>query len=153
MAFLADRLAARFGATRILRFHPQDTHIPEASAVALPAQHSLARNTSWQRMRGEGEAPRRPLRLFANPEPVQVTADVPDGPPVQFRWRRVLHRVARAEGPERIAMEWWKSAPMQPTRDYFRVEDENGRRFWLYRDGLYGREVVLPAWYVHGLFG
>lgn len=152
VAFLADRLAARFGSLRVLRFHPQDTHIPEASAVALPAQHFLATKTSWQRVRGEGEAPRRPLRLFAKPEPVSVMADVPDGPPVHFRWRRVLYRVVRTEGPERIAMEWWKHAAAQATRDYFRVEDEKGRRFWLYRDGLYEREAVLPAWYVHGLF-
>ena len=77
-------------------------------------------------------------------------AEVPDGPPRQFRWRRLLHGVKRAEGPERIAMEWWRS--VQPTRDYYRVEDETGARFWLYRDGLFGRETTRPLWYVHGLF-
>ena len=92
-----------------------------------------------------GEAPRRPLRLFAKPEPIDVMAQVPDGPPLRFRWRRVLHAVARAEGPERIAMEWWRNQSRKPTRDYFRVEDEDGRRFWLYRDGLYGRETVRAA--------
>jgi protein ImuB len=153
IAFLIDRLAARFGRTRILRFHPQDTHIPEAAAVALPAQYSVNAKASWKRIRVSGEAPRRPLRLFAKPESIQVTAvEVPEGPPRQFRWRRVLHRVTRAEGPERIAMEWWRTDEGQPTRDYFRVEDEKGRRFWLYRDGLYTRETTSPQWFVHGVF-
>ncbi|MGD0190450.1 MAG: DNA polymerase Y family protein [Rhizomicrobium sp.] len=152
IAFLVDRLAVRFGAQRILRFHPQDTHIPEAAAVVLPAQYSMPGKTSWSRMRIDGEAPRRPLRLFEKPELVEVMAEVPDGPPVRFRWRRVLHHVARAEGPERIAMEWWRTARHAPTRDYFRIEDETGRRFWLYRDGLYARETADPRWYMHGVF-
>jgi protein ImuB len=103
-------------------------------------------------LRGANEAPRRPLRLFAKPEPIEVMAEVPDGPPLRFRWRRVAHAVARAEGPERIAMEWWRHHEPKPTRDYYRIEDGEGRRFWLYRDGLYGRETDRPRWYVHGLF-
>jgi protein ImuB len=83
---------------------------------------------------------------------VEVVADVPEGPPRKFRWRRALHKVVRAEGPERIAMEWWRHQNAKPTRDYFRVEDENGRRFWLYRDGLYDRETLEPRWYIHGVF-
>ncbi len=79
-------------------------------------------------------------------------AQVPDGPPLRFRWRRALHAVTLAEGPERIAMEWWKNQDPQPTRDYFRVEDDAGRRFWLYRDGLYVRETADPRWYMHGTF-
>jgi protein ImuB len=94
----------------------------------------------------------RPVRLFRNPEPVDAVADVPEGPPVTFRWRRALHRVARAEGPERIAAEWWVDGEDAPTRDYFRIEDETGRRFWLFREGLYGREMALPRWFMHGVF-
>ena len=123
----------------------------------------------------------RPLRLFPAPLPIDAVAPVPDGPPVMFRWRRVLHRVARAEGPERIAPEWWRAplragdavlnAPWaETTRDYYRVEDESGRRYWLFREGLYplsgprarDEESELPAlapadpriprWFVHGLF-
>ena len=94
----------------------------------------------------------RPLRLFARPEPVEATAAVPDGPPLHFRWRRALYRVARAEGPERIAPEWWRDADAL-TRDYFRVEDASGHRFWLFREGLYGRETIAPRWYLHGVFG
>jgi len=151
IAFLIDRLAARFGSHRILAFQPQDTHIPEAAGIAVPAQHAPDCKLNWE-ARVPAEAPRRPIRMLAKPEAIEVMAQIPDGPPLRFRWRRVLHAVARAEGPERIAMEWWKNQNPQPTRDYFRVEDDAGRRFWLYRDGLYGREQFAPRWYVHGLF-
>ncbi len=98
-------------------------------------------------------APARPLRLFERPEPVDAIAEVPDGPPVRFRWRRVTHEVVHAEGPERIAMEWWRDdAGRSLTRDYFRVEDRAGHRFWLYREGLFGSETDRPQWYMHGLF-
>ena len=152
IAFLIDRLAARFGSSRILSFQPNDTHIPEAAAAAVPAQSARAPTASWEMVRGAGEAPRRPLRLFARPEPVEALAEIPDGPPLRFRWRRVLHEVAFAEGPERIAMEWWRHQEAAPTRDYFRVEDRKGRRFWLYRAGLYVRETPSPKWFVHGVF-
>ena len=87
---------------------------------------------------------------------IQSLAEVPDGPPVRFRWRRVEHRVAFAEGPERIAPEWWRQPAGAPTRDYYRVENREGRRFWLFRAGLYGREAAgptgQPRWFLHGLF-
>jgi protein ImuB len=152
IAFLVDRLAARFGSHRVLVFRPNDTHIPEAAAVALPAQSAETSKLAWKAVRGREEAPRRPLRLFAKPEPIDTIADTPEAPPVRFRWRRAWHEVMLAEGPERIAMEWWREQVPQPTRDYFRVEDSNGRRFWLYRDGLYGSETMTPRWYLHGLF-
>jgi protein ImuB len=100
------------------------------------------------------------LRLFDRPEPIKVPlATVPDGPPHHFTWRRAVHAVVKVEGPERIAMEWWKQDGKALTRDYFRVEDETGLRFWIFRDGLYGSELYdadgrpAPAnWFVHGLF-
>ena len=70
--FLIDRLSARFGSHRVLSFQANDTHIPEAAAAALPAQYAQASNHAWQRIREPKEAPRRPLRLFAKPEPVEV---------------------------------------------------------------------------------
>jgi protein ImuB len=153
IAFLVDRLAARFGGTRILVFQPNDSHIPEAAAVALPAQAAEPSRLSWKTLRRPEDAPRRPLRMFAKPEPIEVPVTaVPEGPPTRFRWRRVLHEVAFAEGPERIAMEWWRHQVPQPTRDYFRLEDANGRRFWVYREGLYGREAGAPRWFLQGLF-
>jgi protein ImuB len=151
--FLIDRLAARFGPARVLRLLPQDTHIPEAAAVPAPAQDFPLSKLQWISSRASGDAPRRPLRLFARPEPVEVLmVEVPEGPPKQFRWRRVTHKVAFAEGPERIAMEWWRTQSPMPTRDYFRIEDQDGRRFWLYRDGLYARETTHPRWFMHGVF-
>ena len=142
VAALADTLSARLGARRVIRYLAQDTHIPERAALAVPVQHCPpdASDTPWPAR--ADEPPLRPLRLLQTPEPVEVMAGVPDGPPAQFLWRRVTHRVARAEGPERIAMEWWRAAEPGLTRDYFRVEDEVGARFWLYRDGLYEREVM-----------
>ncbi|HEY8948804.1 MAG TPA: hypothetical protein VIM56_07955 [Rhizomicrobium sp.] len=149
--FLVDRLSARFGAHRVLAFQPNDTHVPEAAGLAVPAQEARGTKSTWEVRRKE-EAPRRPLRLLAKPEEVEAIATVPAGPPRRFRWRRVQHDVVLAEGPERIAMEWWRHVTPQPTRDYFRVEDTNGNRFWLYRDGLYAREVETPRWYLHGVF-
>jgi protein ImuB len=151
IAYLVDRLAARFGSQRVLVFRPNDTHIPEAAAVALPAQAAEPSKLSWKTLRGREDAPRRPLRMFAKPEPIEVPViEVPEGPPVRFRWRRALHEVAFAEGPERIAMEWWRHQTPQPTRDYFRVEDTKGRLFWLYREG--GSETAHSRWFLHGRF-
>jgi protein ImuB len=150
--FLIDRLAARFGGDRILSFQPQDTHIPEVECVPVPAQAMPPSKIAMQSRRGHGEVPLRPLRMFKSPEPVDVIAAAPDNPPASFRWRRLQHIVKRAEGPERIAMEWWRYQETMPTRDYYRVEDTDGSRFWLYRDGLYNREVDRQQWYMHGQF-
>ncbi|HSR81966.1 MAG TPA: DNA polymerase Y family protein [Hyphomicrobiaceae bacterium] len=92
----------------------------------------------------------RPLLLLERPEPADVLAVVPDGPPRHFRWRGVLHQIAQAQGPERIAPEWWRHTA-EGTRDYYLVEDAQGHRFWLYREGLYGQGAT-PQWFVHGMF-
>ena len=95
----------------------------------------------------------RPLHLFDPPHRIEVIAEVPDGPPRRFKWRRAMHDVIAHEGPERIASEWWKRRDAKGlTRDYFRVEDAQGRRFWLFRHGLYGGEAGNPDWYLHGCF-
>jgi protein ImuB len=157
---LIDRIAARIGGRRVVVHLPQDTHIPERAVLAAPAQHHLAAAAlaNWP-ARVEREPPLRPLRLFERPEQIKVIAEVPDGPPARFVWRRAAHAVVRAEGPERVAMEWWRPQGAMLTRDYFRVEDAEGLRFWLYRDGLYDREIeqqegkaVQPSWFMHGLF-
>lgn len=144
---LIDRLVARFGRERVLRFAARDSHIPERAARPAPP-HSAPPRRPWTAPPGP---PARPLRLFEPPEPIETLAEVPDGAPLRFRWRRALHEVARAEGPERIAPEWWRAAPDTPTRDYYRLEDREGRRFWVFRAGLHG-EASAPAWYLHGLF-
>ena len=101
--------------------------------------------------------PPRPILLLDPPEPVEAIAQAPDGAPARFTWRRAPRRVIRAEGPERLAAEWWRvdtPALLGRTRDYYRLEDDQGRRYWLFREGLYGREDADRAlsWWMHGVF-
>jgi protein ImuB len=138
--FLIDRLAARFGSRRIRVFQPHDTHIPEEAWLAVPAQHAPPSKLLWKRTRKAKDAPRRPLRLFARAEPVDFTAAK------HFIWRKVQRVVVQCEGPERIAMEWWRHETSQPSRDYFRVEDSEGKRYWLHCNG------TTSQWFLHGLF-
>ncbi len=156
---LVDRLSARLGRRRVARLAAHDSHIPELAAAAVPAQARAEPGwDAFRRFRAEAELPPRPLRLLAKPEPLNdVVALVPDGPPKRFRWRRALHEVAFAEGPERIEGAWW-SEHGGAVRDYFRIEDTGGLRFWLFRAGLY-RDVThemahgLPRWFLHGMYG
>jgi protein ImuB len=148
---LVERLSARFSAGEVVRFVARNSHVPERAADAVPALSSEAPSVSWPE-REKGEPPLRPLFLFDPPHAIEVTASVPDGPPHRFFWRRVEHQIARAEGPERIAPEWWREDVDMMTRDYFRVEDAAGRRFWVYREGLYGEEAQNPRWFLHGIF-
>ncbi len=147
---LVDRLVTRLGRGRVRRLVAGDSHIPEQAAFDLP--HGDSASGSWPATSGDG-APQRPIQLFDPPEPVEVIAEVPDGPPRRFRWRQKLHDVTAHEGPERIAAEWWRRSDGKGlTRDYYRVEDSQGQRFWLFRHGLYGTEKPNPGWYLHGLF-
>jgi protein ImuB len=151
MAALIDRLTVRLGRGRVRRFVAVDSHIPEQSALELPVADGPRANV-WP-VPEPGEPPLRPLHLFDPPHRIDVMAEVPDGPPRRFKWRRNLHEVVRSEGPERISSEWWRRADGAGlTRDYYRVEDVRGRRFWLFRHGLYGAEKAHPDWYLHGLF-
>ncbi|MDB5451989.1 MAG: nucleotidyltransferase, partial [Caulobacteraceae bacterium] len=166
LAALIDRLQARLGDQAVRRPALKASWIPE-------------RAERWVRAEVEAppaEAPAdrpRPLLLFDPPEPVDTIAEMPDGVPARFSWRRVSRKVVKAAGPERLSPEWWKpwigpGPRTEPprTRDYYRVEDEWGRRYWLFRDGLYGREDVSvadgpeggplarpPSWWLHGVFG
>ncbi|HEV2188529.1 MAG TPA: DNA polymerase Y family protein, partial [Stellaceae bacterium] len=127
--------------------------MPTSPSHAYGAGPSLSPQTG-----GEGFKPPRPVRLFAPPEPVEAFWVLPDDPPFRFTWRHRTHRVAQADGPERIAEEWWRpdgqlvdaSGSPDAIRDYYRVEDEAGRRFWLFRAGLPGDPP--PRWFVHGIF-
>lgn len=146
---LIDRIGARLGPEHVTRIRVHDGHIPErAEALAVAAEHPAQPSEAIDGLFATPVT--RPLRLFARPEPVEAVAEVPEGPPVTFRWRRALYRIARVEGPERIAAEWWREDAL--TRDYFRVEDANGHRFWIYREGFYGGAVRSPRWYLHGVF-
>jgi protein ImuB len=147
LAALIDRLRQRLGGRRVCRLVPLESHLPERAEARRPAG---TRTEAWP---APDAARPRPVLLLRNAEPAEVTALVPDGPPRRLRWRGKRRRIVAAEGPERIAAEWWRSRKAQPTRDYFLVEDETGRRLWLYRDGLYGHEAGVPRWFVHGVFG
>lgn len=148
VARLVDQLSTRLGNGRVRRFQARDSHIPEQAELSLvavlPAPRAL-----WSAPEPD-EPPLRPIHLFDPPERIDaVMAEVPDGPPRRFRWRRTLHEVARAEGPERIAGEWWRrSDGIAATRDYYRLEDRRGRRFWIFRHEF----AEQTGWYIHGLF-
>jgi protein ImuB len=175
---LVDRLENRLGRTRVWRAEAVESDVPERSVRRVPALALALRETPkvghWKAPRGgyreAQQGPRwdaalpqrpswpadlpRPVRLLDPPQPVDAMALLPDQPPVAFTWRRVRHRVRRADGPERIAGEWWKRAgEVRSVRDYFRVEDEEGRRFWLFRRGD-GEDAATGdlRWFLHGFF-
>lgn len=147
IAELVDRLSNRLGTARVYRDEPVESDVPERSVRRVPALHRKGGST-WP-----AGLP-RPVRLLDPPQPIEAMALLPDHPPLAFTWRRVRHRVRHADGPERIAGEWWKrDGEMRSVRDYFRVEDEDGHRFWLFRRG----DGDDPAtgdrrWFLHGFF-
>ena len=145
-ASLIDALRQRLGPNSVRRFDPVASHLPERAEMLPPIDGEA---TAWP----EPEQKPRPLLLLPHAEPAEdVTALVPDGPPRRFSWRGVTYDITGAQGPERIAGEWWRHREPKPTRDYYLVEDSAGHRFWLFREGLYGRETAQAQWFVHGLF-
>ncbi|MBZ9868912.1 DNA polymerase Y family protein [Mesorhizobium sp. CA15] len=166
IALFADRVRARLGEAAVLKPVVVESHLPERAVKTVPfAEAPQGRAPAAGRTPPPRTAPpmtvyppERPVRLFRSPEPIEVPAtEIPEGPPMNFRWRRALYRVARAEGPERIAAEWWRQLPGEkeaPTRDYYRIEDSEGRRYWLYRQGLYSSapQAAPPRWFMHGVF-
>ena len=172
---LIDRLSNRLSAGAVTILRSRASHIPERSEVRVAALVSPPLPVSAFNGEREmtyvppwpygpyGKGPRRPPFVFARPEPISVVAEVPDGPPARFIWRRVERRVQRAEGPERIAPEWWRAIGVAQDqkrprpRDYYDIEDETGARYWVFRYGLYGgveddENDDPPRWFMHGLF-
>ena len=158
-----DRLISRLGPQAVLKPVPQASHIPERAVKLV----SVLDTVPPPILEAVPDPQTRPLFMLCAPEPIEVIAEIPEGAPYRFRWRRVLHEVIAAHGPERISPEWWvgfmgEDAAQhmahhnrhhnQRTRDYYRVEDRQGHRFWLYRDGLYDRETTTPRWFMHGVF-
>lgn len=163
LAGLIDRLGNRLGTGKVYRLAPVASHLPERAVMRTQPIRRGAR-PNWPRIiTSAANCSWRPLRLLDHPEPIEdVMAPIPDDPPLQFRWRHVLHRVRAAAGPERVVWEWWRSIDEQTSparnapsahasRDYYRVEDETGQRFWLYRAGLYQPDQPT-RWFLHGLF-
>ena len=145
---LIDTLANRVGADHLYRLTPVESDIPERS-VSRIAPTSPNQGETWSL-----HWP-RPARLLPRPEPIETIALLPDHPPTTFTWRGVRRRVKRADGPERIFGEWWKhDAELTSVRDYFRVEDEAGERFWIFRAGD-GEDAATGTqrWFLHGIFG
>jgi protein ImuB len=143
---LIDRIASRIGPLHVFRCSAVESDVPERSVRRIaPLSQVQESPRQWP----------RPTRLLRRPERVdQIIAELPDQPPVRFSWRGKMHRVRKADGPERIHGEWWKHpSEADAVRDYFQVEDEDGARFWLFRrgDGVDGRTGDL-SWYVHGVF-
>ena len=181
VARLVDRLTVKLGPKRVRRPRAEESHLPErasgwvaAVSSSLPAKLA-GRGSIERRFNGggvgakplrhstasSGPPPRpsareelRPQRLLDHPEAIDVIYATPEGMPRRFVWRRAVHDIARAEGPERIAPEWWRQPSTSRLRDYYRVEDAEGRRYWIYREGLIGDgRGGLPGWFLHGLFG
>ena len=141
-----DRLNARLGEGAIRRPQPCASHIPERAQRWLPP---LAREGASQ---SERAFHTRPLKLLDRAELIAVLYASPDGLPRRFRWRGEVHEIARAEGPERIAPDWWRERGSVRLRDYYRIEDGQGRRYWIYRAGLAGDgRGGVPEWFLQGL--
>lgn len=143
-----DRLSVRLGPDAVRRPVPHASHLPE-------------RAQNWQPpldpepvSQGELAFHQRPLKLLERPEAIAVLYATPDGYPKAFRWRGTVREVVRVEGPERIAPEWWRERSTARLRDYYRIEDRQGRRYWIYRHGLVGDgRGDLPIWYLQGICG
>ncbi len=163
IAALIDRLSGRLGAGAVLKLEPRASHVPERAEALVAALDQPGHNGPTSLPQTLRSA--RPPLLLARPEPIEVLAEVPEGPPRRLRWRRSVTRIRRAEGPERIAPEWWLEIGQPPSRprDYYVIEDETGARLWVFREGLHGEDPAMqepsqatvpkpPAWFVHGLF-
>ena len=181
LARLVDRLTVKLGPRRVRRPQPVESHLPERASEwvaaifpslsregqgvgggrvgSMPARkllqpHRAASVAPTPSPSPEGEGKSRPQRLLDRPEAIDVIYATPEGMPRRFVWRRAVHDIARAEGPERIAPEWWRQPSSARLRDYYRVEDNVGRRYWIYREGVMGDgRGGAPNWFIHGLFG
>ena len=150
-AALADRLGARLGQGAVKRLAPaHETRLPERAVQTLPFDAGAGAAWTQEPPAIDEGAPLRPITLFAPPQPILVTAGVPEDPPARFVWRRLTRIVVGAEGPERLEPEWGRASQSR-VRDYYRLEDDRGRRYWVYREGLYGEEPQA-RWFLHGLF-
>ena len=175
LARLVDRLTVKLGPKQVRRPQLFESHLPERAsgwvgAVTSPSPLcgggkeprsggrerglSAASPLSPTPLPQGGEGLLRPQRLLDRPEAIDVIYATPEGMPRRFVWRRAVHDIARAQGPERIAPEWWRQPSSARLRDYYRVEDSTGRRYWMYREGVIGDgRGGLPNWFIHGLFG
>jgi protein ImuB len=147
LAACIDRLSVRLGPKAVTRPVARASHIPERAQSWQPPMESVPA------MQWALTFHTRPLKLLDHPEPIAVLYASPDGVPQRFRWRGEVREVARVEGPERIAPEWWRERSTVRLRDYYRIEDAAGRRYWIYRQGIAGDgRGGLPDWFLQGLY-
>ena len=139
---LLDRIGGKFGNNTIFRYLPDEHYWPERS-IKLASSINEKTALIWKT-----DKP-RPIKLLPRPELIEVTAPIPDYPPMLFRYKGKLHKIIKADGPERIEQEWWLQQGRH--RDYYYVEDEEGCRYWLFRSGHYD-DTKLPQWFIHGFF-
>lgn len=139
---LVDRLVARAGADVVHRYLPAEHHWPEKAI-------SETRSLTERPVSGWRKDIHRPILLLDQPHKIIVSAPIPDYPPMLFRYKGSIHRITKAEGPNRIEQEWWLSDGLH--RDYYAVEDENGSRYWIFRSGHY-HEKLMSEWFIHGFF-
>ena len=150
LARLVDRLTMKLGPRAVRRPEAFESHLPERANGWIAA----IKSSSGSLEKDDRSKKIRPQRLLDCPEAIDVIYATPEGMPRRFMWRRTVHDIARVEGPERIAPEWWRQPSSTRLRDYYRVEDEAGRRYWIYREGLIGDgRGGAPGWFIHGLFG
>jgi protein ImuB len=142
LAELLDRLANKVGADSIHRYLPEEHHWPERS-IRLARSLKEKPATAWRTDRP------RPSMLLPRPEQIEVTAIIPDYPPMLFIYKGKTHHIKKADGPERIAREWWLDEGQH--RDYYYVEDQDGKRYWLFRSGHYSGDQS-KQWFIHGFF-
>ncbi|MAW91169.1 MAG: hypothetical protein CL574_08775 [Altererythrobacter sp.] len=147
LSTLVDRLTVRLGPRAVTRPVPSASHIPERAQRGQPPLEPEPAN------QGQFAFHQRPLKLLDKAEQIAVLYATPDGYPKRFRWRDEVHDIKRVEGPERIAPEWWRERGGTRLRDYYRIEDQRGRRYWIYRLGIIGDgRGGKPKWYLQGLF-
>ena len=139
---LLDRFCEKFGRQNIHRFLPAEHYWPERS-YRVASSLTEQKTSEWRK------ASPRPVNILPVPISIDVTAPIPDYPPMLFRYKGKLHKVVKADGPERIEQEWWLQQGEH--RDYYIVEDEGGQRYWIFRSGHYDAEG-FQGWFIHGFF-
>lgn len=142
LAELLDHFESKFGNNITHRYLPAEHHLPERS-IKLATSLKEKSTISWN------EDKVRPIQLLKEPQPIEVTAPLPDYPPMNFRYKGKLHTIKKADACERIEAEWWQQTGLH--RDYYIVEDDEGKRYWLFRLGYYIADKT-PAWFIHGFF-
>jgi protein ImuB len=141
-----DRLSVRLGEGAVRRPVPYASHLPERAQSWMPPLANRGGSALAV------EPCERPFKLLDRAERIAVLYASPDGFPQRFRWRGGVHDVVRVEGPERIAPEWWRERSNVRLRDYYRIEDERGGRYWIYRHGISGDgRGGVPEWFLQGL--